>query len=210
MATGQRHRKKEARPAELITAALALFHANGFAATRIEQIAQAAGVTKGTVYLYFPSKEALFKAAIRETIIPNLDRIEETAKSEPTARAQLRKAITLWAEAMLGCPGSLPKLVIAEAGNFPDLAEFFRNEVSGRIREMLISFVQAGVARGELRACDPVTVVRALTAPILFANVWRHTFPDQAAQYAETASLVPPLLDIVFNGIALHPEEIHD
>lgn len=201
-----RQRRKDARPGEIVAAALALFHSKGFAASKIEDVAHAAGVTKGTVYLYFASKEELFKAAIRETVLPNLERIEEAAKAEATAQAALRTALRTWSGGMNNCRGSISKLMIAEAGNFPELAEFYREEVSGRVRRLLSDIIENGIAQGEFRACDSSTVVRMLVAPILLSNIWRHTFPNQNEPRQDLTLLADSLLDVVLNGIAL-PQE---
>ena len=200
-----RQRRKEARPGEILAAALTLFHTRGFAASKIDDVARAAGVTKGTVYLYFPSKEELFKAAIRETILPNLDRIAESARAETSAKAQLKTALRMWADKMSHNRGCISKLMIAEAGNFPELAEFFREEVSERLRRMLANIIEYGIAQGEFRACDPFMVTRALCAPILLNNIWRHTFPEQH-NLPDPASLTDSIIDIVFHGITLATE----
>lgn len=201
-----RQRRKEARPGEIVAAALDIFQTKGFAASKIEDVARAAGVTKGTVYLYFSSKEALFKAAIRETVLPNLDRISDAAMAESTARARLHTAVHLWAAGMDNCRGSISKLMIAEAGNFPELAEFYREEVSGRVRRMLINIIEYGIAQGEFRVCDPATVTRTLCAPILLSHIWRHTFPSQHDNQPDLAVLADSLLDVVLNGIVPRTE----
>lgn len=202
-----RQRKKEARPGEIIAAALMLFHTRGFSACKIEDVALAAGVTKGTVYLYFASKEDLFKATIRETVLTGLDQIDEATRPERKASIRLRTALKIWASLMDNCPGSLPKLMIAEAGNFPDLAGFFQEEVSGRIRRMLTGIIESGIKQGEFRNCDSSTVARALSAPVILGNIWRHTFPEQSAELSDSGTLIDALLDVVLNGI-VSPTEI--
>src|SRR5690348_7307526 len=119
-------RRKEARPAEILEAALGFFKERGFAATRLEDVAARAGVTKGTIYLYYPSKEELFKAVVRGELLPNIERME-TALSEPgPAAALLERLFTIWARDFAPSPASvIPKLVISEAGNFPELARFY-------------------------------------------------------------------------------------
>src|SRR5689334_19895810 len=123
-------RRKTARPGEIVGAALACFAEYGFAATRLDDVARRAGVTKGTLYLYFPTKEELFKAVVRQTIVPNIARgeamVDEGAESAPAALARL---VAAWAE-MTGTPaGAIPKIVLAESGNFPDIARFYFEEV---------------------------------------------------------------------------------
>jgi len=203
----RRQRRKEARPAEIVSAALMLFHTKGYAATKIDDVARAAGVTKGTVYLYFSSKEELFKAAIRETVLPNLERIKAVALGESTARARLRTSLRLWAMRLNTCRGSISKLMIAEAGNFPELAEFYREEISDRMRQMVIDIVEYGIAQGEFSPCNPDNVTRALCAPILLSNIWRHTFLETAEQQPELTDLADSLIDIVINGIAAKTKE---
>lgn len=197
-----RQRRKEARPNEIIAAAQALFHSKGFAACKIEDVARDAGVTKGTVYLYFPSKEALFKAVITETVLPNLERIEANIQAHPTAVMQLQATLRLWATLLNDCRGSIAKLIIAEAGNFPELAEYYREAVGGRFRRLVENILEQGIASGEFRACDTTTAVRMLCAPILMANIWRHTFPNHAAAQTDLLELTDSLIQIVMHGIA--------
>lgn len=208
--TPRRQRRKDERPGEILEAALALFHTKGFAASKIEDVAHAAGVTKGTVYLYYPSKEELFKAVIRDIVLPNLDRIEEAISKETTARARLRTALHTWAAGLNTSRGSVSKLMIAEAGNFPELAEFYREEVSGRMRRTLGAIIEDGIAQGEFLPCDSATVIRALVAPILMSNIWRHTFPNRPENQIELTDLADSLIDIAFNGIATSRNSTHD
>ena len=196
-----RRRRKDDRPGEIVLAALKIFHAKGFSATKIENIAQEAGVAVGTVYRYFQNKQDLFKAAVRELVIPSLDRIEECARAQPTPREQLRTALRLWAEATQNNRGCITKLIIAEAGNFPDLVVFFREEVSGRVHRMLKRIVEDGIAKGDFRICDPAIVVRLLAAPIVMASIWRHTFPGIPEMQSDMTEQIDALLELVFEGI---------
>lgn len=204
--SSKRQRRKDARPREIIDAALKLFHSKGFSASKIEDVAHAAGVTKGTVYLYFSSKEELFKAAIRETVVPNIDKIEEAARTHSNATARLRSAMHQWITNLLHCRGSISKLIIAEAGNFPELAEFYQEEVSGKVRKTLSSIIELGVAQGEFAPCNIEIVSNILIAPILLANIWRHTFPVQAPQLMDALTLTDQHLHFVLNGIAKRTE----
>lgn len=199
-----RQLRKDARSGEILSAALGVFHAKGFAAATIADVARAAGVANGTVYLYFPSKQDLFKAVVCDLVAPNIERIEEAALAQPTPTAQLRTALELWAAAMQNGRGCLAKLLIAEAGNFPDMVAFFRREVSERVRQMLRQIIEAGVACGEFRPCDVVAVVRMLTASLVMASVWQYTLPEDTDFPTGPSSLVSPMLDVVFNGIATH------
>ncbi len=206
MSSTQRQRRKEARPREILAAALHLFTTKGFAATRIEEVAQAAGVTKGTVYLYFQSKEALFKTAVRETVLPNLQRVEEAARQEGAARQRLRAALRQWISGMGANRGSLLKLMIAEAGNFPELAQFFQEEISDKMRQILMEVIASGIAQNEFRNFDPAIVIRILTSPILLTDIWHLTCPAMNASLPDTETLIETMLDVVFDGIALRQE----
>src|SRR5579862_507626 len=126
-------RRKEARPAEILEAALASFKERGFAATRLEDVAARAGVTKGTIYLYYPSKEELFKAVVRGELLPNIERLEASLSGPGPVAPLLERLFTTWATEFVPSPVSvLPKLVIAEAGNFPELARFYLETVVQR------------------------------------------------------------------------------
>src|SRR5215472_5704895 len=119
-------RRKEDRPAEIIAAALAGFAERGFAATRLEDVARRAGVTKGTLYLYFPNKEELFKAVVRQAVVANIVLSEAlVAHSSEPAPAVLEQLIARLQAAMVAPASAIPKIVIAEAGNFPDIARFY-------------------------------------------------------------------------------------
>src|SRR5580700_8821287 len=123
-------RRKDARPTEIVAAALECFKERGFAATRLEDVAARAGVTKGTIYLYYSNKEELFKAVVRGELVPNIEHLEQTSRESESASAMLGQFFTIWSEHVLPSPASvIPKLVIAEAGNFPELVKFYRETV---------------------------------------------------------------------------------
>ncbi|HEX9173419.1 MAG TPA: helix-turn-helix domain-containing protein, partial [Telluria sp.] len=127
-------RRKDARPQELLAAALDLFVERGFASTRLEDVARRAGVSKGTLYLYFTNKEELFKAVVRDNIVPVIGAAEEIiAGFEGHSADLLRKVITEWWQRLGETKASgITKLIMAEAGNFPDIACFYQEEVIAR------------------------------------------------------------------------------
>jgi AcrR family transcriptional regulator len=170
-------RRKEDRPAEIVAAALACFAEKGLAATRLEDIAARAGVTRGTLYLYFQGKEEIFKAVVRQSILPILARGEAmvAASDEPSATL-LARLIENFPKAVLGSPVSaLPKLVLTEVGNFPDLAEFYLEEVIRRGRRLIKALVKRGIDRGEFRPVDTALTVRLAMAPLVYAMIWKHS-----------------------------------
>src|SRR5262245_29407033 len=148
-------RRKAARPAEILDAALACFAERGFAATRMDDVAARAGVTKGTVYLYFQTKEELFKALVRTQLVPNIERLEQITAQDVPASELIERLLAVWAGHIVPSPVSvLPKLMIAEAGNFPDLAKFYLEEAAHRGLALLRSILRRGVESGEFRPLD--------------------------------------------------------
>lgn len=170
-------RRKDARPQELLDAALDHFVARGFAATRLDDVAKSAGVSKGTLYLYFCSKEELFKAVVRESIVPLIGQTEGvvdqfTGSSEDLFRLVMRS----WWENMGATKLSgLPKLMMAEAGNFPELASFYQEEVVDRGEKLVTTMLRRGVARGEVRDDDLEIATRILIAPMIMMMMWKHS-----------------------------------
>src|SRR6266436_4550401 len=139
-------RRKDARPGEIVAAGLACFAERGFAATRLDAVAKRAGVTKGTLYLYFPNKEELFKAVVRQAIVANIARGEAlVAESAEPAPVLLERLIRHWAQLIPTPASAIPKLVLAEAGNFPDLARFYLDEVVNRGRALIRGVIRKGI-----------------------------------------------------------------
>ena len=171
-------RRKDARPQEIVAAAMEVFAERGFAAARLEEVAARAGVSKGTLYLYFASKEELFKAVIRAAILPNLYQAEALVASAggpcfPVLERLLRMVAQLIATTRMAV---IPRLVIAEAGNFPELAAFYHREVIRRGFGVLGGLLRRGMESGEFRpmAIDPS--VRLIVAPLLMSALWRTSF----------------------------------
>ena len=201
-------RKKQARPAELLDAALGLFIEKGFSATRIEEIARRAGVTKGTPYLYFTNKEELFKATVREFLISHLGTMQVVvAGHTTTAAALLHELLTLWWNNVASQPaGGLCKLMIAEAANFPELARFYHDEVITPGKQMLGDIIRQGIACGEFRQVDPEEAAEMLMAPALMMMINQHSFmrldfaipsiPSDPVRYLNNA------LDMMLCGLA--------
>ena len=179
-----RRRQKAERPAQLLEAAFALFLERGFAATRIDDIAERAQVSKGTVYLYYPSKEALLTAAVEELLLPRLANLRQILEpAEQPAWPRLRQVFeAMWTLAVdpqgLAVAG-LPKLMISECGNFPDLARrFVERWIAPMQDEVLLGLVQQGLASGEFQVDDPAYQVRVIVAGFVFQLVWRHSLAE--------------------------------
>jgi len=203
----KRRRRKQARPAELLAAALDTFREKGFAATRMEDIAARAGVSKGTIYLYYPSKQAVFEALVRENLLPSLARLEAIRQStEGSCADRLRRFVASLATTA-GEPRlfAIPKLILAEAGNFPELARFYRHEVVARGLALVSALLEEGMARGEFRRLDPDLAARLFIGPVILTALWQSAFAA-----VEDAPTPPPVLldlhlDIFLRGIAAEP-----
>ncbi len=172
----KRERRKQARPGELLGAALDLFVEKGYAATHVEEVARRAGVSKGTLFLYFSSKEELFKAVVRENISGHFAEWSEELKTfEGSSEELLRYCMSSWWERVGNTRASgIPKLMMSEAGNFPELVRFFQKEVVQPGNDLIQRILQRGVDLGELRAIDPVYGIYSILAPMVFLNMWKH------------------------------------
>lgn len=192
-------RRPSARPEEILRAALQSFVERGYAATRLEDVGARAGVSKGTVYLYFSNKEELFRSAVRESIVPYIESGEERiAGHQGDPLELLRELYDRWC-AVVNDPllGGLTKLIVAEAGNFPEVARFYMDDVVKRTRALFAQVVQRCMDAGLLRPAPVDFVVRDLTAPILFAALWRHSL----ASHDDTPLDVPGYLDFHFSMV---------
>jgi len=172
-----RRRRKEARPSELLAAALDLFVEKGFAATRLEDVATRASVSKGTLYLYYENKEALFKAVIREGIVPVIAEGEAIAAKHAGCSFELLEKLldNWWSKIGQTAYAGIPKLIVAEARNFPEVANFYYENVISRGRALVGFALQRGMASGEFRSLDVETTIDVLIAPILMLLIWRHS-----------------------------------
>lgn len=172
-----RKRRKEARPSELLAAALDLFVEKGFAATRLEDVAARAGVSKGTLYLYYENKEALFKAVIQEGIIPVIVENEAIAAQHTGSSFDLMEKLLAnwWTKIGQTAFAGIPKLMVAEARNFPELGRYYVENVINRGRALVGSALQRGMANGEFRTMDVDTTIDVVIAPILMLLIWRYS-----------------------------------
>jgi AcrR family transcriptional regulator len=197
-------RRKEARPAEILDAALAIFKERGFAATRLEDVAARAGVTKGTIYLYYPSKEELFKAVVRGELVPNIERLEEAVNEPGPAAPLLERLFTMWMREIVPSPVSvLPKLVLAEAGNFPDLARFYLETAVRRGLRLIASILRRGIDRGEFRPMDVDHVVYCIIGPLLLTVLWKHSLGPHDDQPLDIQAVCRAHLDLVLHGLSV-------
>ena len=191
-------RRAEDRPREICGAALEVFSENGFAAAKLDEIARRAGVSKGTLYLYFEDKEALFRAVVRDTVAPNIDGIRTMvggteAPFADVVRMLLPRFAVIAGQARVG---AVAKMVIGESRNFPELAKVWHNEVVTKALGMIGGLIERAQAKGEVRAGDPRLHAFTMMGPMLMGMLWRETLEPAggapinlealAKQHAET------------------------
>ncbi|MGI4778236.1 MAG: TetR/AcrR family transcriptional regulator [Janthinobacterium lividum] len=176
-ARAKRERRKEARPGELIVAALELFVEKGFAATRSEEVAVRAGVSKGTLYLYFPTKEDLLKAVIVENLSGRfLEWNEEFEAFEGSTADMLRHCTKVWWDRIGNTRAAgLAKLMMCEGANFPQLAAFYRQEVVEPGHALMRRIFRRGIDSGEFVPVDVDHAIYAVIAPMMFLVLMQHS-----------------------------------
>jgi len=206
--TSRRQRRKQARPAELTAAALSLFVEKGYAATRLDEVAARAGVSKGTLYLYFDSKEALFKAVITEGIVPVMEKGEalfDALRDDPVRL--LRAILGGWWE-LIGCTdlAGVPKLMMAESRNFPELARFYYDEVISRARALVGGALRLGIEQGVFRAVDVPATVQVLMGPLILLSIWRTSFSACDADACRPEKFLPAYFDLIMHGLLVRPD----
>jgi len=201
-----RRRRKEARPQELTAAALAVFVEKGFAATKLDDVAARAGVSKGTLYLYFDSKEALFKAVIQEGVVPAIEAGEALLDEHDDPVVLLRAILLGWWERIGNTElGGIPKLMMSEARNFPEVAVFYDQVVIQRGLGLVRAAVSRGIERGMFRPVDLDTIGTVLIAPLLHLALWRHSYASCCGRDTNVECYLQTCLDVMLNGLLRTP-----
>lgn len=200
-------RRKEARPEEIVSAALQVFAQHGFAAARLDDVAKEAGVTKGTIYLYFENKEALFQEVIRQTVVPILAAAEQEVRDWKGSSAELLRHMVRgwWASVGKGSLAGVVKLIVAEATNFPELTRFYYKEVIRRGHLLFAQVLQRGVDSGEFRQVDVMVTVRLVIAPMLMAVVHSQSLYRCIREPFDGDRYVEAHLDMLLRGLAPAP-----
>jgi len=205
-ATPKRQRRKEARPAEIMDAALALFSEKGFTATRLDDVAEAAGVSKATIYLYFENKEQLFTALVRELATPRFDEIEKLIDAHEGPSAGLLDFVIarIGEIATTTKIPALAKIILAESGNFPEIRNHYRDHIALRGLGNIVRIVERGIARGEFHPCDPTSAAQSIIFPIIMNTLARETFGN--IEPLNPATFLPAHAKFVMRGLAADRE----
>ena len=198
-------RRKHARPEEITAAALESFVERGYAATRLEDVAARAGISKGTLYLYFANKEELFKAVVREALVARLVEFQsQIGKFQGSSADLLRLVFKNWWERIGSTRISgIPKLILSEARNFPEIARFYVEEVVRPGRETLAEVIRRGIARGEFRDdIDVEASVHLLAAPMLMITLWKNALEPCCDDRIDPVTLLEAHVDMLSRGLA--------
>lgn len=201
-------RRSEARPGEIVAAALDVFSEKGFAAARLDDIAARAGVSKGALYLYFETKQDLFRAVVRDAIAPNLAAVAGFVSQSPLPFADLiRMVFARMGEVMAeGRLGAVAKMVIGESRNFPELAAVWHEEVVSVMLGAVGGAVERAQARGEVRPGDPQLYVFSLAGPLLLGALWREVFVPIGAKPIDPKALLAQHAEVALRGMLTSEE----
>ena len=196
-------RRPEARPAEILAAALEVFAERGFQAARLEEVAKRAGVSKGALYLYFETKADLFRAVVTDAISPNIERVKAMASADIPFETAARMGVGMLARTVVTDRRitGVVKLVIAESRNHPELATIWHETVVEPGVQLIGGLIASAQARGEVRPGDPRLFAFGLMGPMLLSMVWRETFEPIGAEAIDVAALADQHLDTVLKGM---------
>ena len=196
-------RRAEDRPREICAAALEVFAEKGFAAAKVDEIARRAGVSKGTLYLYFKDKEDLFRAVVRDTVAPNIDMVRAMVEGSdlPFAdiiRMFLPRFAALTSEVRVG---AVAKMVIGESRNFPELAKVWHDEVVSKALGLIAGLIERAQEKGEVRAGDSRLHAFTLMGPMLMGLLWRETLQPAGGAPLDLEALARQHAETVLAGL---------
>lgn len=199
-----RVRRPKARPAEILAAALDLFAEKGFAATRMEDVASRAGLSKAAIYLYFNDKMTLLTALVQDMAGANLAvaaaMVEEV---EGPVSPLLRKVLVFMARRIRNTRlPELIKVIISESRAHPDIGKLYLDNVIGRGLPLFESIIRRGIASGEFRNIDPALAAKAMVGPMLLAAFWKSAFEPLGAEPFDIEAYAAQHADIFLKGIA--------
>jgi Transcriptional regulator len=208
MATPKWKRRKEARPAEIVAAALAIFAEKGFAAARTEDIAVRAGISKGALYLYFPTKEDLFRAVVKDAVVPNVEALRANIEASALPFADmLHMFLPRFAEMVVQTRlGAVAKMVVGESGNFPELARVWYDNVINPAIAMVGGLIERAQQLGQVRPGDPRAHAFSIMGPMLMGVIWRETFTPIGGDEVDLPMLARQHVETVLNGMLVTGE----
>jgi len=198
-------RRAEDRPREICAAALEVFSEKGFAAAKLDEIARRAGVSKGTLYLYFEDKEQLFRAVVRDTVSPNIDQLRDMIMAADLPFAQIAPMfLTRLSTVASSMPlGSVVKMVIGESGNFPELAKVWHDQVVSKALSIVVGLIEKAQRKGEVRPGDPRFHAFTLMGPMLMGLMYREVLQPAGGAPVDIEALARQHSETVLAGLLL-------
>jgi AcrR family transcriptional regulator len=178
MAEPRYQRRKEDRPQEITEAAFEVFAEKGYSGARVEEVAQRAGVSKGLMYVYFRTKEELFKAVVKSVVVRRVDALLEAVDTtELSSEAFLRGPLVEFMKQVPGSPIAIViKLLIAEGQRHPDLVDYYWDNVVAKGLKAISGFIRRGIDRGEFRETAVTDLPQVVLAPMMLSIIWRLVF----------------------------------
>lgn len=201
--TISRKRRPDARPAEILAAALDLFTERGFSATRLEDVASRAGLSKAAIYLYFKDKVSLLSALVQATVGTNLALAGAMIGGHEGPVAPLiRQLLSVLSGRMVHTRlPDLIKLVISESRAHPEIGRYYLENVIGKALPMFQSLIERGIATGEFRAVDPVLTVRCIVGPMVMGAIWKSVFEPLGAEPLDIEALARQQADLIIRAL---------
>ena len=198
-------RRAEDRPREICAAALEVFAEKGFAAAKLDEIAKRAGVSKGTLYLYFKDKEELFRAVVRDNVSPNIDQVRAMILEADIPFAQIVPMFLARLSSLAGTMplGAVVKMVIGESGNFPELAKVWHDQVVSKALAVLVALIEKAQARGEVRPGDPRYHAFTLMGPMLMGIIFREVLQPAGGAPVDIDALARQHAETVLAGLLM-------
>ncbi|MDB5472404.1 MAG: transcriptional regulator, TetR family [Caulobacter sp.] len=196
-------RRKDDRPGEIVTAALAVFSEKGFAAAKLDEIARRAGVSKGALYLYYETKEDIFHAVVKTAVAPNVEMVKARLEAFPGPFGGLLEIFlpTIAGVLSVSPVASIGKMVISEGRNFPELARYWHDELVTPMIGIVSGLIGRAQDRGEVRPGDPKLYAIEIISPFLMALLWRETFVPVGAEPFDLNALAAQHLGVLKGGM---------
>ena len=194
---------------KILTSAQQVFAARGYAAARLEDVAAGAGISKASLYLHFPDKAALFQGLIDRLLAANLPTLLPPLPDDVPVAPMLRRFIETGMQLLTqGDISFLPRLVIGEGGNFPEIARAYHDRAISTVLGLLESLIRHGEARGEFRRCDAASVAKSIAGGVVLSAIWKTVFEPVGAIPLDPVAMAQSHADLVLRGLAADAREV--
>lgn len=201
------NRRKDARPAEILDAAIDVFAEKGFAATRLDEVAQRAGVVKGTLYRYFATKEEMFKAVVHQTLAAHLETVEKSSAAFDGSLVEFVPMLLGQTAARLGDSRfpAIARVVFTESRTFPDLAAVWHDELVARMLALVTGLITKAQERGEVRPGDPKLYAFSILGPMVTGVLFHEVFGSDRPTAPDLKKLASQHAEFVLRGLLVAP-----